>query len=113
MPSCVLRLLLAGCVTEPVQLAKRAKPHLSAGVCCHVKLALEGPSESCCWCKEEGRTLQAAEGKEKGMEPLVLVGVSSCQFSSVAELSLLKEAFYTRKLRVVLTCDLWEFLFLR
>lgn len=105
VPSCVLSLLLAGCVTEPVQLAKRAKPHLTAGVCCHVKLALEGPSESCCWCKEEGRTLQAAEGKEKGMEPLVLVGVSSCQFSSVAELKSMEGSLLYKKTQN--RSDLW------
>lgn len=86
MPSFALSLLLAGCVTEPVQLAKQAKPHLAAGVRCRVKLALEGPSESCGWCKGEGRTPQAAERKEEGTEPLVLVGASSCQFSSAAEL---------------------------
>lgn len=64
-PSFVLSLRLGGCVTEPVQLAERAKPNLTAVVCCCVKLALEGPSESCCWCNDEGRTLQAAKGKIK------------------------------------------------
>lgn len=43
-----LTLLLVGCVTKPVQLAKQAEPNLTAVVCYCVKLALEGPSESCC-----------------------------------------------------------------
>ena len=97
MPSFVLSLLLVGCVTEPVQLAKQAKPNLTAVVCCCVKLALEGPSESCCWCKEGGRTLQAAERKEKGMEPLVLVGMSSYRFSSVVDLKSAEETLLYKK----------------
>lgn len=97
MPSFVPSLLLVGCVTEPVQLAKQAKPNLTAVVCCSVKLALEGPSESCCWCKEEGRTLQAIERKEKGVEPPVLVGVSSYHFSSVAELKSKEETLLYEK----------------
>lgn len=65
VPSFELTLLLVGCVTKPVQLAKQAEPNLTAVVCCCVKLALEGPSESCCWCREEVRTLQAARGRRK------------------------------------------------
>lgn len=91
VPSFVLSLLLVGCVTEPVQLAKQAKPTLTAVVCCWAKLALEGPSESRCWLKEEGRTLRAAERKEKGMELLVLVGLSSYRLSSVVELNSIEE----------------------
>lgn len=71
LPVCallVLSLLLVVCVTEPVQLAKQAKPHLAAVVCCC------GNWLCCCWYKER-------EGERNGSTSLV--GVSSYPCSCV------------------------------
>lgn len=67
-------LLLVECVTEPVQLAEQAQPHLTAVVVL-CELPLEGPSKSCC------AGTKKREGERNGATSVV--GVSSYPCSCV------------------------------
>lgn len=55
MPSFVLSLLLVECVTEPVQLAKQAKPNLTAVACCCVNWLWKAAAKAAAGNKEDRR----------------------------------------------------------
>lgn len=87
MPSFVLSLLLVECVTEPVQLAKQAKPNLTAVVCCCVNWLWKAPAKAAAGTKK-------TEGERNGATSLVGVSGYSCscvKLESMEENLLYKE----------------------
>lgn len=83
----VLSLLLVQCVTEPVQLAEQAKPHLAAVVCCSVNWLWKGPQRAAAGTKKR-------EGERNGSSSLVGVSSYPCscaKLKSVEETLLIQE----------------------
>lgn len=89
VPFFVLSLLLGECVTEPVQLAKQAKPHLAAVVCCCVNWLWKAPARAAAGTKER-------EGERSGSTSLV--GVSSYPCSCV-KLKSVEETLLYKKIQ--------------